>query len=425
MRVLMLNDLWDPRIGSSVRQMYQHAARLRELGHEVAVVSTSPRRDEVGTTEIQGTRVHRLHSDYPVRWRSWVALSHRALRAPFQRVLQEFRPDVAHSHLIHTHLSYAALTWARESGAAVVFTAHDSMTYCHQKLTCFHGGAEHGWQLKDYRAYWQKCLPCQRLRYNPFRNARIRAVLARDVDRLTVVSNELGAAVRANGIRVDRTIHNAIDLHERRPDEAALRAFRARWGLVDAQVIAIGGRLHEQKGVHELFLVLRALAERFPRLRLLVMGRREVYAGFEPRARELGVADRVVATGWLDGAELEAAYASTDVFVAPSICFETFGLVSLEAMEHAKPVVATCFGGSPEVIEDGVTGFIANPFDTERFAGKLAELLADPALAARMGQAGRKRLEQHFLIPRLAQEFLEEYALALARRRATPVSPVP
>jgi glycosyltransferase involved in cell wall biosynthesis len=100
------------------------------------------------------------------------------------------------------------------------------------------------------------------------------------------------------------------------------------------------------------------------------------------------------------------------VFVTPSICFDTFGLVNLEAMEHAKPVVATSFGGSPEVVQDGVTGFVANPFDLGAFSDAIARLLADPDLRARMGAAGRARLEAHFLIPRLAGEFLEEYALA-------------
>ncbi len=417
MRILFLNDLWDPRIGSSVRQMYQHAARLRALGHVAEIVSTTEDAALVGTSEVEGTRVHRLLSKYATRWRSFVALNHSSLRGPFERVLQGFAPDVVHSHLIHTHLSYAALRWSHDFGAAVVFTAHDSMTYCHQKLTCFHGGAAHGYQLRDYQAYWQKCLPCQRLRYNPWRNRAIRKYLECYVERLTVVSDELGVAVRANGIRVDRTVNNAIQLAPKTPTPEKVREVRARWGLEDASVLAIGGRLHDQKGVNELFLVLRELAPRFPKLRLLVMGHRKVYdQGFAARAKELGIAERIVPVGWLDGEELAAAYAATDVFVAPSICFETFGLVSLEAMEHAKPVVATCFGGSPEVVEDGVSGFIANPFDTAAFAAPVAKLLADPALARRMGQAGRERLQQRFLIERLAREFLEEYSVALDAR---------
>jgi starch synthase len=101
-----------------------------------------------------------------------------------------------------------------------------------------------------------------------------------------------------------------------------------------------------------------------------------------------------------------------DVFVTPSICFDTFGLVNLEAMEHGKPVVATVFGGSPEVVADGVTGFVANPFDLAAYTARIEELLLDPERARAMGAAGRQRMLERFTIERLAREFLEEYELA-------------
>jgi glycosyltransferase involved in cell wall biosynthesis len=413
MRILFLNDLSDPRIGSSIRQMYQLAAALRAEGHATELVTAVEDRALATPTEIEGMRVHRLFSAASPRWRGWTSVAERPLHADFARVLAEFRPDVVHSHLLHAHLGYASLTQARESGAAVVFTAHDVMTFCYQKLTCFHGGEAAGGLERDYSAYWQKCIPCQRLRYNPWRNAAIRRVLARDVHRFTVVSDELGTAIRANGIRVDRTVHNAVRQQPTLPTPVEVAAFRARFGLESALVIAIGGRLHEQKGVGQLLAMLARLAPRFANLRLLVMGKQDVYQReFAPRARALGVADRVVTTGWLEGAELQAAYAATDVFVTPSICFDTFGLVNLEAMEHSKPVVATWFGGSPEVVVDGATGFVANPFDLEAFSEAIARLLADPDLRRRQGEAGRARLEAQFTIPRLAAEFLEEYALA-------------
>lgn len=417
MRVLFLNDLDDPRIGSSIRQMYQEAERLRELGHEAAVVSACQDESLAGETEIEGSRVFRLHSDYPVRWRAWVALDNPRVRAPFREVLERWRPDVVHSHLIHTHLGFGSLRAARDFGAGVVFTAHDVMTFCYQKLTCFHGGEAAGGKLRDYRAYVGKCIPCQRLRFRPGRNRAIRASLARNVDRLTVVSDELGVVLRANDIRVDRTVYNAVRPLRALPSEEAVAAFRERLGLEGCQVITIGGRLHEQKGVLQLFRMMASLRAEFPRLRLIVMGHRDVYdREFAAAARELGVDPMVVPTGWLDGDELQCAYAATDVFVTPSICFDTFGLVNVEAMEHGVPVVATEFGGSPEVVVHGETGYVANPFDVEGFAGRIAELLRDPGRAAAMGEAGRARMKAHFTIDRLTDEFLEEYEEALRVR---------
>jgi glycosyltransferase involved in cell wall biosynthesis len=148
------------------------------------------------------------------------------------------------------------------------------------------------------------------------------------------------------------------------------------------------------------------------------MGKRDVYEReFKQRALELGVQRMVVSTGWLEGGELAAAYSSCDVFVTPSLCFDTFGLVNLEAMEHGLPVVATSMGGSKEVVLHGETGLIANPFDVPAYADCIATLLADPDLRQRMGQAGRARLESHFGIERLHAEFLEEYEAARASLR--------
>ncbi|MCC7014075.1 MAG: glycosyltransferase family 4 protein [Planctomycetes bacterium] len=423
MRILFLNDLWDPRIGSSVRQMYSQSELLRADGHETVIVSTTPERALVGRATVEGCQVVRLHSDYPLRFRAWKSLRNRTLLGALRAFYAEWKPDVVHSHLIHTHLSYAALTEARAAGAGVVFTAHDSMTYCYQKLDCFHGGAAHDYELRDYRAQWQKCLPCQRFRYRPGRNAAIAAVLARDVDRFTVVSDELGNAVRANGIRVDRTIHNALRLQQDLPSAQAVAAFRAKFKLEGKRLIALGGRLHVLKGVVQLFQMLSVLRDEFPELRLLVLGKEDVYRReFEAAAQALDVDDLVVPTGWLDGAELAAAYAALDVMVSPSICLETFGLINLEAMEHSKPVVATTYGGCKEVVQDQVTGLVANPFHVREFAERIATLLRDHELRAKFGAAGRRRLEEHFTMHRLHREFLEEYELAreaAQRRQAT------
>lgn len=415
MRILFLNEIADPGVGSSVRMTFELCRALRERGHETCVVSTVRNPQEATPTEIDGTLVFRIHSDYPVRFRPWVSLHNKRIDLPLAATLAEWRPDVVHAHLIHTHLGYHALTQARRAGAGVVFTAHDVMTFCYQKLTCFHGGEEHGGKLFDIQARASKCIPCQRFRFRPGRNRTIREVLGEDVHRMTVVSDALGELLTANGLRVDRTLHNGLDFSGVAPDSAAVDAFRKQHGLGDARVIAIGGRLHSQKGMGKLLEMLALLKDEFRDLRLLVMGKREIYDDeFAPQARALGVEDRVVPTGWLAGQELDLAFAALDVLVTPSLCFDTFGMVNLEAMRHAKPVVATTFGGSAEVLEEGVTGFLANPFDVALFAERIARLLRDPELCLRMGRAGRARLEQRFGIGRLAEECLEEYGLARA-----------
>ncbi|MDG1491111.1 MAG: glycosyltransferase family 4 protein [Planctomycetota bacterium] len=412
MNILFYCEIADPGVGSSVRQMYGLARELRARGHRTAVVATVRDAADATPTVIDGTTVFRLHSDYPLRWRGWVSLRNRTIERPLAAVLGEFRPDVVHAHLVHTHLGYHSLTMAKQAGARVIFTSHDAMTFCYQKLTCFHGGEEHGGELDDVVARSSKCVPCQRLRFRPGRNRRIRQVLERDVDRVTVVSNELGRVMRANELPVHRTVHNALELNDP-PGEDAVLEFRRRHGLEGCKVLAIGGRLHAQKGVGKLLEMLALLRPEFSDVRLIVMGRRETYDDeFKPEAARLGVDDLVVPTGWLGPEELPLAYAAADVFVTPSLCFDTFGIVNLEAMEQRRPVVATRFGGSMEVVEDGVSGFIENPFNLAAYAERIAQLLRDGDLRARMGDAGRVALLEHFSMERLTDEFLQEYSAA-------------
>jgi glycosyltransferase involved in cell wall biosynthesis len=96
--------------------------------------------------------------------------------------------------------------------------------------------------------------------------------------------------------------------------------------------------------------------------------------------------------------------------------------MNLEAMEFSRPVVATSFGGCPEVVSDGVSGFIANPYKVKVFADRIARLLRDPVMRDKMGAEGRRLLEERFLMKRLTSEFLEEYesALLCAEQRSSP-----
>ncbi|NOG48987.1 MAG: glycosyltransferase family 4 protein [Chloroflexi bacterium] len=108
------------------------------------------------------------------------------------------------------------------------------------------------------------------------------------------------------------------------------------------------------------------------------------------------VLPQIVMGGWLEGETLAAAYHLADAVAAPSICLDVFPTVNLEAMAAGKPVVATCFGGSPEAVADSATGHIVQPFDIAALSGSLAALLDDPERAAAMGAAGRGRFTEGF-----------------------------
>ena len=125
--------------------------------------------------------------------------------------------------------------------------------------------------------------------------------------------------------------------------------------------------------------------------------------------KALSIEDSVTWRPIIPEGDIPRYYGATDVFVMPSR-YELFGIVMLEAMACGVPVVATRFGGPPEVITDGENGRLVDPTDIEAFAGTLTELLEDPNKRKRMGEKARKTIESKYSWETLAKRHLRLYA---------------
>ena len=117
------------------------------------------------------------------------------------------------------------------------------------------------------------------------------------------------------------------------------------------------------------------------------MGTGQDRAALAHLAGELGLGDRVVFTGAVRDADLQNLYALATVFVHPSL-YEGSSLVTLEALAHARPVVASAVGYIPDKVRPGVTGLLVPPADPAALAAAIAWCLAHPAEAAALGAAG-------------------------------------
>ncbi len=104
----------------------------------------------------------------------------------------------------------------------------------------------------------------------------------------------------------------------------------------------------------------------------------------------------IKAIGWRDHAAALALYGKADICVVPSIWEEPFGLTAVEAMAAARPVCASRAGGLTEIVRHEETGFLFERGNAEELAQRLRLLLDDDALRARMGEAGRRRVEEHY-----------------------------
>jgi glycosyltransferase involved in cell wall biosynthesis len=175
---------------------------------------------------------------------------------------------------------------------------------------------------------------------------------------------------------------------------------RAAFG-VDASSLCFGivGMLLPWKG-HTVFLrAARQVLERLPNARAFVVGaapsRGKAYEEeLRALAQELGIADRVIFTGFRD--DVSEMLTLLDVVVHASTAPEPFGRVIAEAMAMRRPVIATRAGGPTEIIEDGRTGFLVPPGDVEALAGQITTLLTDSALAGRIAEAGYQEARERF-----------------------------
>jgi glycosyltransferase involved in cell wall biosynthesis len=170
------------------------------------------------------------------------------------------------------------------------------------------------------------------------------------------------------------------------------------------------GRLIPIKG-H--LVLLRALAQaraRLPSIVLDVAGRGPLEPALKSFARELGIADAVRFLGFV--APIQRAVEDSAIVVVPSLG-EGFGMVALEAMERARPVISSAVGGLPEIVADGETGLVVEPGDAEALAEAIVVLAGDLDRAAAMGRAGRERALREFTPERSADRIEELYRAAL------------
>jgi phosphatidylinositol alpha-1,6-mannosyltransferase len=187
-----------------------------------------------------------------------------------------------------------------------------------------------------------------------------------------------------------------VDVDRFAPDPAARAEMRSRYGLGERPVIVCLSRLVARKGQDMLIRALLAIRERVEGATLVIVGGGPYLSTLHRLAREAGVAEHVVFTGGVPGAELPAHHAMADVFAMPcrtrgaGLDVEGLGIVYLEASASGVPVVAGRSGGAPETVQDGETGRVVNGWDVDEIATAVGDILADLDRAAQMGAAGRR-----------------------------------
>lgn len=293
--------------------------------------------------------------------------------------------------IVHTHSSKAGIIgrWAAKFAGAPVI------------IHTVHGWGHHERQRPAVRRYYiwleKLTLPI--------------------TDKLIVVSPRNIEKGLADGIgRADNyvVIRSGIEMERFGYPQRPRAAVRAELGIpADAPVVGAVTRLSAQKAPLDFVAAAAAVAQARPDVRFVMVGDGPLRAAVEARAAELGIAGRLTLTGLRrDVPELMGAF---DIFALSSL-WEGLPRVLPQAMATGLPVVATAVDGSAEAVEHGVTGLLTPPGDPQALAAALLELLADPARAQQMGEAGRARAEE-YSAERMVEQIAALYRSLLAQKQ--------
>ena len=297
---------------------------------------------------------------------------HPRLAVDLARVLNEHRIDVVHCHH-YSPFVYGVLASLLRPSTQLVFTEHGKLS-----------GA------------------------GPSRKRRwVNPLLSRRRGHFRAVSADLRRHMLAEGFQPERlsVLYNGVAAGER-PSDFDRYAARVVLGLPsDAFVIGTVGRLDPVKNLELLLQAHARVTKANERARLVIVGDGSERGALEAKAAELGITGSVSFAGYRQ--DVRFLMPAFDVFVNCS-AYEGVSLTILEAMATALPVVATAVGGNPEVVVDRETGLLVRA-NARMLADAIANLAIDETRRRQMGDAGRRRVEQHFTIGRMVEDYAKLY----------------
>jgi len=366
-KIRLLHVLTTLDVGGAEKKVLSVASRLPRDRYEIAVAWLKGRGELAPAFRAAGIETCPLGMEGLFDFRVF----RRALR-----LVRRMRP-----HVVHTHLMKADATGAFAARFAsvpvLVSTKHNEDQY---------------------------------LRFPPFAiGARVAAEMA---DRVVVISTAVGRFFRSRILLPEERmlrIPYGFPPHGLGPAAGAAAREDLRRELTlpkDAKVVTCVGRLTRQKGLFDLLRAASLTREAVPEARFLLVGRGELLPALRAHAARLHLDSRVRFLGFRR--DVPRILAGSHLLALPSH-WEGFGVVLVEAMSAGLPVVGTRAGAIPEVVADGETGLLAPPGDAQDLATALVRVLADPDLADRMGQAGRRRVAREFAIDREVKAHVELY----------------
>jgi len=410
MRILFLNNYYYLR-GGSERVLFGEMSMLREAGHEVSVFSRANQNNQASAferyfpAEIVTDNARLSLKTIPMVKE---LIYSKASREGLRRVIDEFKPDVVHAHNIYGRLSTSVLDILKIRKIPTVLTLHDMKLMCPSYLMLNHGRVcEQCKGNKYYNAVISKC------HKDSYAASSIYAMetwfnhLFKKYDMVkTFIAPSLFLRDKAVefGWNAKKIIHipNFVD-----------RRFIIPSTMVGGYSLYLG-RLSGEKGVRTLLLALKKLPAQTD---LVITGDGPDRAALQEMVNENCLP--AVFTGYLEGKDLEKKISGAKVIIIPSECYENAPLALLEAFAWGKPVIGANIGGIPEMIDDGLNGYLFEPGNIDDLRDKWAAFLnLSAGKADSMGRRARQKVEQAYSAESHCERLLDLYRSAIESTHA-------
>jgi glycosyltransferase involved in cell wall biosynthesis len=207
-------------------------------------------------------------------------------------------------------------------------------------------------------------------------------------------------------------IYNGVDLSRVKIDPVLAMDFRKRYSIpADRAIVTQVSWMIPEKGIADFLAAALLVLAQNSKVQFVLVGDGAIRDEYMKDAEAMGIADHVTWTGMVEDPFGEGVFAAADVVCQFSRWEEVFGWMIAEAMAHGKPVVATRVGGIPELIEEGLSGYLVSRGDTAAMSERILRLLSDPELRRRMGATGRDTAAARFDLRKNVTQLIGSYGI--------------
>ncbi|MEJ2126366.1 MAG: glycosyltransferase family 4 protein [Candidatus Bathyarchaeota archaeon] len=363
---------------------------LQQMGHNVHVVARD-KQDSEGI--VNGIKVHYIRGVGNALTRYWKFA--RSASKKIKELNEEIGFDIIHANLPLVP-SFAI---PKDSAKAVVCAVHS--TWKGEAIVTKNDNPK---ELNPN----EKAM----LRFNSILRSYEKKLMNRSDALIAVSKYTVNELTDLYGISTDKihVIYNGVDIQKFKPRQNKTE-LREQFGLEpNKKIVLFVGRLYHRKGLELLLRSIPPVLEQFSNVTFVISGTgfKEKEESLKNIAKELNIENDVKFLGYVADEKLPELYSTADIFVLPAI-YENFPFAILEAQSTALPVISTNVGGIPEFLENEKNGFLIEPGDEPMLTQKLLALLQNPDLVKKMGDLGRKMIEEQLSWDIITNQVIDLY----------------